>query len=252
MLHPEMIYFVTKTCSNEWKIENNWTTFHSLVFIMEGKAFYEVDGHAFEATAGEAILIEPGSFRNAKTSGMSCVGIDFNLFKGEKVDLPLVFKCDNLEELHGIFQDLKFEWLQKKPGFMLKSQALLMLLLHKLIYERKQAKTNVHVELVKQYIMRHYQLNLTVKAVADEVGLSPVYCGALFKKMEGQSISEFLNRVRINRAMSLLETGEYNIGEIAEETGFLDIYYFSNTFKKMVGMSPSAYKNDRNLKVMAN
>ena len=251
LLHPEMIYFVTKQCSREWKLDNNWTIFHSLVFIMEGSADYEVDGHYFHAQSGDVILIEPGSLRNATTRGMSCVGIDFQLLKGEKLDLPLVFSYGNLEELNLIFLDLKFEWLQKKPGFMLKSQALLMLLLHKLIYERKEGPKNAHVEVMKRYIMKNFRENITVKMVADDVGLSPVYCGALFKKVEALSISEFLNQVRINKAISLLETGEYSIGEIADETGFMDIYYFSNTFKKTVGVSPSAYKNSHNLKMAA-
>ena len=52
-------------------------------------------------------------------------------------------------------------------------------------------------------------------------------------------------KVRINRAMTLLESGEHNITTTAEECGFIDIYYFSNVFKKVVGMTPSKYKNSR-------
>lgn len=243
LIHPEITYFTVKTCSAEWKIINNYHPFYGLVFIIEGSAVYEVNGIHYNVEAGDIIFTEPKSIRNANTSGMSCVAIDFTLPEHEHIDFPTLYSWGDFEEFHMMFQDLKFEWLQKQAGYRLKSQALVMLILYKILYERKNMPKNIHVENMKCFIMEHYTKNLTVSDIAEQVNLNPVYCGALFRKIEGRTIAEFINQVRINRAVNLLESGEYTIGEIAEETGFVDIYYFSNMFKKTVGMSPSAYKN---------
>ena len=242
LIHPEIEYFVTKKCSPDWAINNNKHPSYGVVFITEGSTEYEVNGVRYYATAGDVIFITPGSVRNATTTGMSCIAIDFKLLKDEKLEFPTVFSWGSFEEFHLLFQDIKFEWLQKEEGYKLKSQALFMLILHKLIYERKKQVKNIHVENMKFYIMKNYMKNITVSHVADHVKLSSVYCGALFKKIEGRTLAEFMNQVRINRAIDLLETNEYTITEIAEETGFMDVYYFSNMFKKIVGTSPSTYK----------
>jgi len=53
-----------------------------------------------------------------------------------------------------LFQDLKLELLQKKEGYELKSSAFLSLILHKLIYEKKQSDVNLHVELIKNISLK--------------------------------------------------------------------------------------------------
>ena len=249
LIHPEVIYFTVKTCSPDWSITNNCHPFYGLVFIISGNTSYKINGVHYAAKAGDIIFTEPGSIRDAHTSGMSCVAIDFSLPKHEFINFPTLYSWGDFEEFHMMFQDLKFEWLQKQSGYKLKSQALVMLILYKLLYDRNKMPKNIHVENMKCFIMEHYTKNLTVANIAEQVNLNPVYCGALFKKIEGRTIAEFINQVRINKAVTLLESDEYTIGEVAEETGFIDIYYFSNMFKKTVGLSPSTYKKSKALKL---
>ena len=249
-IYPEVIYFVSKNCSKEWGINRQQIHYFSMLFVEDGSANYIIDGRRYEPKKGDVLFIKPGSTREATTEGMTCIGIDFRMQNGEDIDLPVLNHWGSLEDFRIQFQDLKFEWLQKNAGFELKSVASLMLILHKLIYEKKQDSKNIHVELMKNFIMENHKDDISVATIAKIVSLSPVYCGALFKKVENCTIAEFLTRVRINHAMTLLETGEYSISETAEECGFVDIYYFSNTFKKMVGISPSRYKNSRNVKLL--
>jgi len=249
IIYPEVVYFVSKNCSKEWEIAPQEISYYSILFIEDGSANYIIDGKEYAPQKGDVLFIKPGSKRQATTKGMTCIGIDFRLQTGCNIDLPILIQWGDFEDFRIHFQDLKFEWLQKKTGFELKSVACLMLILHKLIYEQKHTAKNIHVELMKQFIMENHKKELSVAMIAKEVSLSPVYCGALFKKIENCTIAEFLAQVRINRAMTLLETGEYSISETAEECGFVDIYYFSNTFKKMVGVSPSKYKNTRSVKI---
>ncbi len=96
---------------------------------------------------------------------------------------------------------------------------------------------------IKRYIIEHYSEDITVSGLAEKLNINSVYCGALFRKSEGKSIHNFLMKVRVNKAAILLQSGEYNISEVAELTGFKDVYYFSNTFKRIMGISPSEYRS---------
>ncbi|MBB6677861.1 helix-turn-helix transcriptional regulator [Cohnella lubricantis] len=238
-----MTYFVRKICNTSWKLEPHRISYYDLVFMLEGSADYRVDGVAYHVREGDLLLIKPGSERYATTTGMTCVAIDFKLREGEHIDLPVVSSRKDFDDFQWLFQELDFEWLQQKDGYQLKCQAIFALILHKLLFEGQHNSANVHVEAIKRYIVEHYDEKLSVAEVARAVKLNPVYCGALFKKSEGRSISEFINLVRVNQAASLLETGEYNVGEAAERTGFKDIYHFSNTFKRLMGMPPGTYRN---------
>ena len=125
----------------------------------------------------------------------------------------------------------------------MKCQGLFGLVLHRLLYEEDPGRRNLHVEAIRRYILAHYCEEITVQSLAQRQGLNPVYCGALFRREEGCTIAAFISRVRINKAADLLRTGEYTVGEVAERVGFKDIYYFSNTFKKQMGISPIHYRN---------
>ena len=85
--------------------------------------------------------------------------------------------------------------------------------------------------------------NLSVSQVASELGLSEGHLSHLFKKETGTTMGNYLTRCRIQKAMSLLRQRKLKVYEVAEACGYRDITYFSGTFKKLVGMTPSEYQN---------
>lgn len=242
MIHPHMHYFVQKECTTAWKLSDHEMKVYSLLFIFEGGAHYTINGKPYEPHAGNVIFIKPGEARMAWTEGMRCTAIDFDLGEGEDITLDTMLFRTDLDAFSDLFREIRYEWLQRREGYELKCQALFAMVLHRLMYEKDPGKRNTHVEFLKRYIFEHYKEELSVSALARERGLNPVYCGALFKKEEGVTVTEFINRLRINKAADLLRTGEYTVGEVAEWVGFKDIYYFSNTFKKYMGISPVHYR----------
>ena len=243
ILHPRLVYFVWKDCSPSWRLDNPKVSRYGLTFILEGEADYELDGEPFHVHKGDVVFTRAGSYRRASTQGMSCVALDFLLDPGEDTRLPTVFSPEDFQEYLWYFHEINYEWLQQDPSGNMRSQGLFLLALHRLLYRSGQNIGNPHVEKIKRYIVEHFNEKLSVQSLAEIAHINPVYCGALFKRQEGCSVSEYINRVRINKAASLLGTGEYTVGEAAYKTGFSDIYHFSACFKRFVGMSPSAYRN---------
>lgn len=94
------------------------------------------------------------------------------------------------------------------------------------------------------YIGAHYNdPGISVGAIAQHLGLSEGHLSHLFKKETDYTLLNYLTRYRIHKAMELLRDCRAKVYEVAEQVGYKDITYFSATFKKLVGMSPSEYQD---------
>lgn len=106
-----------------------------------------------------------------------------------------------------------------------------------------KATDNRYVKAAIDYINEHYNdPDFAVGVLADRLGVSEGYLGRLFKAETDTGINNYLIRVRIRRAMDYLKDPLVKVYEVAEKVGYQDIAYFSNTFKKLVGKSPSEYQ----------
>lgn len=112
--------------------------------------------------------------------------------------------------------------------------------------ELSKQQTNsgkIIVDKVKEYIQKHYfDENTSLTKAAEYAGVSTGYLSALFKKEAGTNFVEFLTNVRMEKAMNLLKSTDKRTYEVAYETGFANPHYFSISFKKHTGMSPSDFR----------
>lgn len=92
-----------------------------------------------------------------------------------------------------------------------------------------------------QYIQQYYHQEITLQSISRLVHLSKNYFANLFRKEVGESFLEYLTRIRIEKAKTLL-TGELKAGDVGSLVGIQDPKYFSKVFKKITGLSPSEYR----------
>ena len=105
------------------------------------------------------------------------------------------------------------------------------------------ATDNRYVKSAIDYITEHYNdPDFSIGVLADKIGVSEGYISRLFKSEADTGINNSLIRVRIRKAMDYLKDPTVKVYEVAEKVGYQDIAYFSNTFKKLVGKSPSEYQ----------
>ena len=96
------------------------------------------------------------------------------------------------------------------------------------------------------YIRENFETNtLCLNDIARHANISPAYLSSMFKKVSGQSISDTITALRIESACHYLESTSLSLKEISTKCGYTNQYYFSNSFKKKLGMSPSAYREAR-------
>jgi AraC-like DNA-binding protein/ligand-binding sensor protein len=94
----------------------------------------------------------------------------------------------------------------------------------------------------KQYIDDHYTEELSLGQVAQATHTSIFYFCKLFKKATGMNFTEFVSRTRIEKATNLLLNPNLRVSEIAYEVGFQSLTHFNRVFKKVIGQSPSEYR----------
>lgn len=92
------------------------------------------------------------------------------------------------------------------------------------------------------YIDADLSGDLSLHALAAAQGISNSYLSALFKKETGQTVTDYVNQKRVNRASHLLGTTKLQIQTIAQHCGISDVNYFSKIFKKYTGMTPKEYR----------
>lgn len=94
----------------------------------------------------------------------------------------------------------------------------------------------------KQFVQTHVEEPITLAQVVQHVNVSRFYFCKLFKKATGMTLTEYVSRVRIERAKTLLVDPSLRITEIVYSAGFGSIPQFNSVFKRIVGMPPTEYR----------
>ncbi|WP_164716585.1 response regulator [Paenibacillus whitsoniae] len=113
------------------------------------------------------------------------------------------------------------------------------------IQEKRSGRTSNVIEQIQKFISEHYAKNLTIAEIAASVYLSQTYVSLLFKQETGETIYEYLMKVRISKAKELLRDPRIKFYEVCELVGYTDPSYFSKLFKKITGLTPSAYRDQQ-------
>mgnify|MGYP000851228416 CR=1 FL=1 len=115
--------------------------------------------------------------------------------------------------------------------------------LHKRMQITCQAKTySLHVQKALSYLARNYNKPLTLESMARHLKINKCYFAAILKEETGETFSNTLNKIRVERSKELLKQENYSILDVALSVGFSNQNYFSTIFKRMTNMTPSEYR----------
>lgn len=99
---------------------------------------------------------------------------------------------------------------------------------------------------VIEYLEKHCSEDISLMQIGEEFHLTPEYLCARFKNSTGETVGQYLKRVRIGRARILLmERPDLNLKEIGERCGYRSPSYFGKVFREMTGMTPQGFRTVR-------
>ena len=108
-------------------------------------------------------------------------------------------------------------------------------------YMKLDRSENGYVSKLLEAIRTRYGEKLSIESISEEMGVSASYLSRKFKEITGQTFLDFLNKYRVQQAITLLNTKEYRISEISEAVGFSDYKHFCSVFKKYTLKSPTKF-----------
>ncbi|OXM85792.1 AraC family transcriptional regulator [Paenibacillus rigui] len=115
------------------------------------------------------------------------------------------------------------------------------------IAKKKNELQHEMLQDMMKYIQEYYQdPELTIYRIAEHVGRPEKYISQLFKERMGESLSDYLESMRISKAADLLTGNGLTIDEIASQVGYNSAHSFRRAFKRVRGVSPSLYRQSAN------
>jgi len=242
-----------KKCSPYWRLQPQSVDRYNVIYVIKGNARYTVNRKVYELGPGDLLCLAEDVEVEAVTypkNPMHCFSVEFtSLYTITKPPALLLTRIENIgirKELVELFRELSLSWSGKQDGYLMKTRALLMLILHRLneivIFKNDYMTSDYRINKITQFIAMHYSDKITVKDLAELVNLNKAYLGRLFKKQTGKSIDQYIIQTRVRNAENMLLSGDYKVHEVAEQCGFSDVFHFYKLFRATRGFSPSKCK----------
>lgn len=111
-----------------------------------------------------------------------------------------------------------------------------------MVHALHREKRSPVVERAKEHIRKNFIKKITLEGLARASFSSPYHLSRLFKGQEGMSFVDFLNSVRVEEAKKLLCDLDRSVTDVCFDAGFNNLNHLGRTFKKIVGVTPSAYR----------
>ncbi|WP_219838322.1 response regulator [Paenibacillus sp. R14(2021)] len=113
--------------------------------------------------------------------------------------------------------------------------------------ELRESPRNQVLQKAERYIQAHFAEQLTVQVISEHVYVTPEWLSTLFKKNFDLTVLDYITRLRMEQAKSLLQDVGLKIYQISGLVGYKDSVYFSRLFKKHTGLTPKEFRNQRGI-----
>ncbi len=123
-------------------------------------------------------------------------------------------------------------------------QEMICFFAEQIAHVRRFADQSDLVRKAVTYISGHLSEKITVRKMAAELNMNASYLSHQFKDQTGISLTEFINREKIEEAKTMLRRNRGTLLEISQQLGFSSQQYFQNVFRKTTGSTPAQYQRD--------
>lgn len=213
----------------------------SLLILLTGSFACTISGKSYVAGAGDIFVFNKQSpFSRNVLEEINCIYLQFDSFPFALADGLMLVK-DNARKENTVFH-LKQAVLDKKEE-MISHFVSDLLLMRTEDADKNPRSYDPIVSACMDIFSTAYADNIDLELLAKDLSISKQWLIRKFKAATHTTPIEYLNGLRINKAKNFLIDTDLPIGEIAGRCGYDNPYYFSNAFKKTVGISPLAYRN---------
>lgn len=268
--HSE-ISFSQYKYGKERKSMEHTHNFFEIAYVADGCGKHIVNGKSFDITKGNYVILDSSashyytgeieiinllfrprfidrSYKSIKTIQEMCHMLMYN---DEHFIIPL-------EPMYYVFNDninifdkmiyIKNEIESKQIGYEECVRAVLvqiLILSIRNIISKNTGSIDSPIAYIEKYIYEHYDEDISLSLLCDELGYSLSHISKRFKCDTGYTFSEYMQKTRIRFACRFfVNSPGAKVYDVAEKVGYSDIKYFNKIFKKYIGVSPGTFSKD--------
>lgn len=234
----------------------HWHEHIELHYVLEGKTLLQLGQREILAKEGNLVIVNSNELHAGYCDGshMRVLVVIFEMqdFSKELADKNIIFQSlvEKDEVIDHIMSVMYEEYREQKIGYRLICKGeLLKLIAHlvraytaEILTERESDSRKRRLErlnIVLDYIQLNYTKQISNRELADVIHLSEDRFNHLFKESMGMPPLQYMNEIRMKKAMNLLKRKEGTVVEIADSVGFTDYNHFGRQFRRYYGCAPS-------------
>lgn len=231
-----------------WGIKSHCHHMFEAHFVVSGSGTNHTDDRLIELSPG-LIYIAPPEESHAQNSHqkdpLDLIYCSFYL-RGDpllQVQRIVSYRPDLVRESYQLWLYLNYANVSQKISAYGELGNIIASCIGHSLHEDNQPFLSTEVQVALDYIKMRFAVNPTLAEVATVVNLSPRHLSRIFLQQVGMSVRDFTEQQRYSWARQQLENKYLTIAEITHNLSFSSVSYFSSWFKKLTGLSPSAYRN---------
>lgn len=246
----------------------HWHEHLEIIAVQEGDLELEIENKKYCYGAGEIAVINPNYLHAglgfAPDTKLYCLMTDMNLFRSRFVESseenfinPLVEgkialqpKISGTEDINVLVRKCYRIFRGQEEAYPLLLKSILFELIYMLFRDWVQENntdrrkdvvpvSRERVNAILSYVDEHYAEKIKLEDFVEVVHINKYYICKIFQQCTGKTLLNYVNIVRIQKAVEKLISTNESVTSIAFSTGFQDINYFSRMFKNVMGVSPT-------------
>ncbi len=269
--YPFAVYDLQKIGSS-FHVSLHWHEELEIVYVYEGPLYLTIDNQDYIGKKGDIFIVNPKEIHKMYVQdvgvryGTLLFSLNLLLFQendeitrkylqplsmGDVMFYHTLRNEELSEQLFSIITEIVRLNKEKVPAYRFGTKALLLQIIfllfnnHMEISSLQSRKNSTLNREIISYIGEHYTTDLSLMDIANKFHMSYKYFSRYFKNTFNTTLSDYIMKLRLERAELLLSQAELSVTEISLQTGFNNISFFIRSFKKAYGMTPLQYRNHR-------
>mgnify|MGYP004645383565 CR=1 FL=1 len=229
-------------------IHNNRPS-HGLAINLGGEKKYIFDGKkSFTVKKNDIIFLPKNSdYTVENLSPGDCLAINFLISKEIPAE-PFVMHIKNHVKTVSLLISAEKDFREKKNGYMISCMAKLYSIISEMIHEYNldycfSSKRRMILPATDYIHNFYFEKEINIPYLSKICGINETYFRRIFKNCYGISPVKYINNLKLERAKEFLLQTEYSLNDVANLSGFNNLYWFCRFFKKEAGLTPTEYRN---------
>ena len=270
---PSLPFFLSrqsiKPCSPNREVRGNWHDELEILYFLDGSATINSGDERYEAHTGELVIFNtndihqilpiknPAKFLcliiNASYCMDNYIDISDMRFQGLIHDETIAKLMTELSECYPTDISDRSQYQADDPRILMSRSIVLQILTRLVCFHQANSdhshnhnRNNIYkIKNLLEHIHNNLHRDISLDELSCISGLSKYYLSREFKRVTGLPFVQYVNLIRCETAKQLLKDQKTPISEVCKRCGFNDLSYFSKTFLRVVGITPTEYRKKK-------